>query len=209
VGENHLAHKLNLAGKFVVSYFGTHGMAHHLETALYAAGELREYPDIVFLLVGDGAERKRLLALRDELCLSNVIMLEQQPKSNMPYLWQLSDVSLVLLKKSELFKTVIPSKIFESMAMKIPILLGVQGESQEIIEAAQSGYCIEPENHRQLAEYVERLYKDRDTCKTLGDKGQKFVEKFYDRNVLADRYEYLLSTVCNIDVKNGHTSIDR
>src|SRR5690606_24796831 len=94
------ARDLGLEGKFVASYFGTHGMAHHLETVLEAAERLRGREDIVFLLAGDGAERARLAALRHERRLDNVIMLHQQPKEQMPELWALSNASLVLLKKS-------------------------------------------------------------------------------------------------------------
>ena len=83
-GPNPVASELKLHGKFVVSYFGTHGMAHCLETVLYSARELNNYEDIVFLLVGDGAERQRLVTMRDEMALHNVIMLDQQPKEKMP-----------------------------------------------------------------------------------------------------------------------------
>ena len=126
-------------------------MAHHLETVLEAAHELTEWKDIVFLLVGDGAERRRLVTMRDEMKLSNVLMLEQQAKEKMPELWSLSSVSLVLLKKSALFKTVLPSKIFESMAMEKPVILGVEGESAELVMSARGGICIEPESSKDLA----------------------------------------------------------
>lgn len=86
-GKNPMLESLGLEGKFVASYFGTHGMAHHLETALYAAKRLSDYPQIIILLAGDGAERNRLLKLRDSLGLTNVLMLEQQPKECMPWLW--------------------------------------------------------------------------------------------------------------------------
>ena len=99
---------------FVVANFdfGTHGMAHHLETVLEAAEILSERDDIVFVLIGDGAEKQKLLEIKQKKNLQNVIMMEQQSKDKMPNLWALSDVSLVLLKKSDLFKTVIPSKPF-------------------------------------------------------------------------------------------------
>ena len=181
-----------LKDKFVASYVGTHGMAHHLETVLEAATELKEYEDIVFLLVGSGAERDKLLGLRDEMQLDNVVMLGQQPKDMMPILWQVSDVSLVLLKKSDLFKTVIPSKIFESMAMKKPILLGVEGEVKTIIESANSGICIEPENADQLVKAVLRLYEDQPFRDQLGDNGRQHVETYFDRKVLAKRYLSIL-----------------
>lgn len=193
--ENPVSHELGLQGKFVASYFGTHGMAHHLETILLAAKELKKYKEIVLLLAGDGAERQKLLSLREEMGLENVIMLGQQPKEKMPFLWGLSNVSMVLLKKSELFKTVIPSKIFECMAMQVPIILGVEGESKEIVEMASAGICIEPENSSELAMRVLELYKNPELCKELGANGRKYVAKFYDRTALAKRYELLMQSL--------------
>ena len=187
--------ELDLTGKFVASYVGTHGMAHHLETILEAADALKDQPDIVFLLVGQGAERKRLLLLKEKLQLENVIMLEQQPKDMMPLIWQVSDASLVLLKKSDLFKSVIPSKIFETMAMKIPVVLGVNGESQTIIENAKSGLCIEPENSEQLAEVVLKLFKNKDFALELGENGRSYVSEYFDRKVIAKRYLALLESI--------------
>src|SRR5208337_4584007 len=104
-----------LAEKFVISYVGTHGMAHGLETVLLAAEILRPYDNILFLLIGDGAERESLLNKRDKAGLENVLMLPQQPKEKMPEFLALSDACMVLLKNRDLFKTVIPSKIFEAM----------------------------------------------------------------------------------------------
>lgn len=183
---------LNLDSRFVASYFGTHGMAHHLETILEAAGILSERKDIVFLLVGDGAEKKKLLEQKVQRGLENVIMLEQQDKEKMPNLWALSDVSLVLLKKSDLFKTVIPSKIFESMAMKKPIILGVEGEVKDMIIEGESGICIEPENAEDLANTVLKLADDDELCGRLGNNGSEYVVRYFDRKVLADRFEELM-----------------
>jgi glycosyltransferase involved in cell wall biosynthesis len=191
-----LSRKLGLEGKFVASYFGTHGMAHHLETVLEAARELIEWKDIVFLLVGDGAERGRLVAMRDEKKLSNVLMLDQQPKEKMPELWSLSSVSLVLLKKSALFKTVLPSKIFESMAMERPVILGVEGESAELVMSAGGGICIEPENAKDLASQVLKLYRDPTLCQKLGSSGRRYVLEHFDRQVLARRYADVMQLVC-------------
>ena len=196
-GTNRLAESLGVQGKFVAAYLGTHGMAHHLETVLHAAQRLREYPDIVLVLAGDGAERQRLAALRDELGLDNVLMLDQQPKEQMPWLWALSDVSLILLKKSDLFKTVIPSKIFESMAMEKPIILGVEGESADIVRAADAGYCIEPENAEELADRLLQLRESEDLRGRFGRNGRIHVRAHYDRLVLARRFEELLRTTCS------------
>ena len=191
-----LAAKIGIEGKFVASYIGTHGMAHHLETILQAADELREWQDIVFLLVGDGAERDRLLAMNHSMNLSNVVMLDQQPKTAMPHFWSLSNVSLVLLRKCDLFKTVIPSKIFESMAMERPIILGVEGESSELLKSAEAGICIEPENEKDLAAQVLNLYQNPRRCQELGLNGRKYVLENFDRLVLAKRFSDLIRNVC-------------
>lgn len=194
--QTNLLRELGLDGKFVASYFGTHGMAHHLETILEAARELTEWKDIVFLLVGDGAERSRLVAMRDEMKLSNVLMLDQQPKEKMPELWSLSSVSLVLLKKSALFKTVLPSKIFESMAMEKPVILGVEGESAELVMSAGGGICIEPESAKDLASQVLKLYRDPTMCQELGSSGRRYVLEHFDRQVLARRFADIIQLVC-------------
>jgi glycosyltransferase involved in cell wall biosynthesis len=195
-GHQDLAKQIGVEGKFVASYFGTHGMAHHLETVLEAADELRDHKDIVFLLVGDGAERKRLVDMRDEMKLSNVVMLDQQPKEQMPELWSLSNVSLVLLKKSDLFKTVLPSKIFESMAMEKPVILGVEGESAELVTSAGGGVCIAPEDAKDLAFQVVRFFRDPALCHDLGSSGRRYVTEHFDRQVLARRYAEVMRRVC-------------
>lgn len=195
-GSRDLSRELGLEGKFVASYFGTHGMAHHLETVLEAAHELREWKEIVFLLVGDGAERSRLVTMRDEMKLSNVVLLDQQPKKKMPELWSLSSVSVVLLKKSALFKTVIPSKIVESMAMERPVILGVEGESAELVLSAGGGICIEPECSKDLAIQVLKLYRDPMLCQELGSSGRRYVLEHFDRRVLARQFADVMKLVC-------------
>jgi len=185
----------NTQGKFVVSYVGTHGMAHGLDIVLRAAELLRDEPNVLFLLVGDGAERARLLKQRDIMRLDNVVFLEQQPKTRMPAIWAVTDVSLVVLKDQPLFRTVIPSKIFESMAMMKPVILGVRGESEALLEESGAGICIQPESEAQLARAVRRLYADADERRAMGFAGRKFVQENFDRKMLAARYVELLAKV--------------
>ncbi len=185
----------NTQGKFVLSYVGTHGMAHGLDTVLKAAELLRDLPNVLFLLVGDGAEREHLLKQRDIMRLDNVVFLEQQPKTRMPAIWAVTDVSLVMLKDQPLFRTVIPSKIFESMAMMKPVILGVQGESEALLEASGAGLCVQPESAAQLARAVRRLYDNPDERRAMGLAGRRFVEQHFDRKVLAARYTELLAAV--------------
>jgi glycosyltransferase involved in cell wall biosynthesis len=177
---------------FLAAYIGTHGMAHGLDAVLRAAKRLQREPNIRFLLVGDGAEREKLVREKEEKELTNVIMLGQQPKERMPLFLAAADACMVLLIKSELFKTVLPSKIFEAMAMGRPIVLGVEGESRELIEAGGCGLCIEPENDAELAEAILELAKNPQLAKELGKNGMSHVASRFDREILAGEYVEIL-----------------
>jgi len=181
-----------LKGKFVAAYVGTHGMAHALHTILEAAELLQGRDDIVFLMVGDGAEKEKLTRMREEMGLDNVVMLDQMPKDAMPAIWAVTDVSLVLLKNADLFRTVLPSKIVESMAMRRPIVLGVRGEAEAMVESAEAGICIEPENAQELADAVTKLADNQELASGYGAAGRVFVEANFDRRVLAKRLENIL-----------------
>ncbi len=199
-GNNDVEDKYGLKDKFVVSFIGTHGMAHALDTVLKAASILENQKEVLFLLVGDGAERDRILKKKKELGLDNVLMLGQQEKKLMPYFISASNACMVLLRKADLFKTVIPSKMFEAMAMERPIIHGVEGESKEIIEQAGCGICIEPENERELADAVLTLSKDAGLCQKLSENGKKFVRANYNRDDLAIKYLKLLKEIHQKDI---------
>lgn len=180
---------------FVAAYIGTHGMAHGLDTVLRAAKLLEKEKNIHFLLVGDGANRDALLQEKERLGLTNVTMLGQQPKEKMPLFLAAADACLVLLIKSELFKTVLPSKIFEAMATGRPIVLGVEGESQELVEEGHCGLCIEPENEAALAQAMLDLAANPKLRADLGANGQVFVARRFNREVLAQEYLDILKQV--------------
>lgn len=189
------ARELGVENCFVAAYVGTHGMAHGLDLLIAAAEKLRHRTDIAILLAGDGAERKRLLAEVEKRGLTNIRLLGQLPKADMPKLWSITDVSLAVLKKLDLFLTVIPSKIFESMAMKKPIVLGVAGESAELLAESGGGICIEPENVDQLVSAIVQLADSPDYRQALGESGYDYVHTHFDRSVLADRYAQILDTL--------------
>ena len=186
--DNEVTVKYGLRDKFVASFIGTHGMAHGLSTVLRAADRLRKDQRIVFLLVGDGAEKENLERQAREMRLDNVVMIGQQPKKMMPLFLAASDVCLVLLRRDDLFKTVIPSKIFEAMAMARPIIMGVEGESWEIVKQADCGLAIEPENDLELTEAVVKLADNPKLVEKLGNNGRRFVAENYDRGKLAEMY---------------------
>ena len=136
-----------LKSKFVFAYVGTHGMAHGLSFVLDSLSELQNnYPQLHFLFIGEGAEKRNLLSQAKELNLTNVTFLPLVQKSEINRYLSLMDVALVNLRKSDTFKTVIPSKIFEAAAIGKPIFLGIEGETKEIILSYNCGICFEPEN---------------------------------------------------------------
>lgn len=155
-----LQEQLGLKDCFVAGYVGTHGLAHGLDTLLDAAALLQAHPEgqsIRLLLLGDGARKTDLVARAQAMSLGNVVFVESVSKSEVPNYWALLDVSIIHLKRDPLFTTVIPSKLFECMAMGLPVLHGVEGESASIVAREEVGEPFEPENAVMLAEKLIRL----------------------------------------------------
>jgi glycosyltransferase involved in cell wall biosynthesis len=177
-----------LTGKVVASYVGTHGMAHGLQAVIAAAERLRDRHDIAFLMVGGGAERETIKAIRDAKGLTNIVMLDQLPKAAMPAVWGASDAALILLKRVDTFKSVIPSKMFEAMALGVPMILGVEGEAKALMDDAGGGIAITPEDDAELAAAIERLADDRELGRRIGASAQAFVRAHFDREKLARAY---------------------
>lgn len=152
-----LTEELELKGKFVVGYIGTHGMAHGLENAVAAAELLRGDQRFRLVLVGDGAAKPALQALANKAQLQNVIFVPAQPKSMMPRMWSLCDAALIHLKDDQIFSEVIPSKMFEAMAMGLPLLLAAPaGEASRILEQDSAGARVTSGNPAALAGEVKR-----------------------------------------------------
>jgi glycosyltransferase involved in cell wall biosynthesis len=180
-------------GKFVVVYVGTLGMAHGLETVLHAANRLRECPQVAFVLIGEGAERDRLTRQAHELSLENVTFLRKHPREMIPAFLTAADACLVPLRRKEVFKTAIPSKMFEAMAAAKPIMLGVEGEAREILCEAQAGVAFPPEDSHALAEAIHALRNQPELCRNLGKNGRRAVLEKYSRRSQAKAYLRLLS----------------
>lgn len=184
-----LARRLGLAGRFVAGYIGTHGMAHGLETLLDAAALLQSTGDadrVCLLFLGNGARKADLVGMATDRGLHNVLFLDSVPKDEVARYWALLDVSIIHLRKAELFKSVIPSKLFECMAMGVPVLHGVSGESADIVIKERVGEVFEPGNAGQLAQALVRLSNDPQACQAYGRAGVLAASQ-YDRKVLAGR----------------------
>jgi glycosyltransferase involved in cell wall biosynthesis len=188
-----LRSKLGAEGKFVVSYIGTMGMAHALDTLVEAADRLQEsYPEILFLLVGDGADKERIASLARSRRLSNLRFVDQQPREKIPSYICASDACLVLLKKTDLFKTVIPTKMLEFMSCARPVILGVDGQARKIVEEAQAGVFVEPENADDLAQAVSVLAGNQSLRESFGRNGRRHILQGYSRRQTAEAYIELL-----------------
>lgn len=199
----------DLDGKFVCSYVGTIGMAHGLDVVLRAAEILKAKgrDDIRFCLVGEGARRERLETMANHLGVSQwVKFLGLLPKTDIPKVLASSDAMLVHLRTCELFETVIPSKIFEIMAMERPIVMGVAGEAYEIVDEAHAGLPMKPDNEADLVRIVELLADNPEIAAELSESGRKYVATHYNRDALAQDYLALLKEVAGANSRRRRRS---
>ncbi|WP_437503536.1 glycosyltransferase family 4 protein [Sorangium sp. So ce1099] len=187
--------ELGFGDRLVVAYVGTHGMAHGLSAVLDVAHGLRDREDIRFLFVGDGAERASLEARARELGLSGVTFLGARPRDAMTEVYATADICLVPLRKTELFQTVIPSKIFEILAMERPVVISVDGEARSIIEEAQAGLFAPPEDVAAMTRAILELASDPDRRRRMGEAGRAYVTRSFDRDTLAREYAEVLERV--------------
>ena len=174
-----LAAEWGLKDKFVIGYIGTHGMAHGLANVLDAAARLRENDRVRFLFVGDGAERDDLMRRAAQEGLDNVQFIASQPREKMPSIWSVCDVALVHLRDSVVFSEVIPSKIFEAMAMGLPTLLvAPKGVASDIVLSTRSGVWVPAEQPDCLARIAARLVEKPGLLEKLGRNGSAVSGRF-------------------------------
>jgi hypothetical protein len=198
-----LVKQFGLSDKFVAGYIGTLGLAHALEILLEAADQMKKLPggdQFRFIFLGDGANKAKLKEKAKGLRLDNVIFIDSVPKSEVTRYWSLLDASIIHLKKTELFKGVIPSKLFESMGMGIPVLHGVEGESLRIVEKEGVGLPFEPENVPELVEKLLLLKENRSLYQQLKQNALQAAPK-YERAELAKKMLDILIKTSGIEAK--------
>ena len=188
-----LINKYNLDDKFVITYVGAHGISQNLSTIVKVAKGLKEEKDIQFLFVGEGAEKENLQQLVREQEINNVIFIDSQPKEMIPEFYNLSDISLIPLKNIELFKTFIPSKMFEIMACGVPIVASLEGEAADILNESQAAEVVKPDNAEEIMRAIIKLKQDKVLLEKLKRNGPAFVEKKYSRRKLAEQYLKIIS----------------
>jgi colanic acid biosynthesis glycosyl transferase WcaI len=199
--DEELAVRLGVAGRKVFLYAGTHGLAQGLDVVLEAARLTRD-PSVLFVLAGEGADKARLEAKARTDAIANVQFLPNQPREAMPRLINLAYATVIPLRRLDVFKAALPSKMFESMAAERPIVLSVWGEAATLVEDAGCGVVVEPENAAALAAAVERLAADPTEASRLGANGRRYALEHFDRNKVAERFLNLLKEV------SSHRSVE-
>jgi glycosyltransferase involved in cell wall biosynthesis len=174
---------------FILLYAGILGHAQGLEVILKAAARLKHCRDIKFVLLGSGPEKEKLLAMKKEQGLDQVIFSDTVSKDKMPGRVAAATAVVIPLRKLDLFKGAIPSKIFESLALQKPLLLGVEGEAKELfIDEGKCGLAFEPENDADLAEKIVSLYSNREQLREFGKNGMDYVKAKFTRDLIAEQF---------------------
>lgn len=189
-GEKHnwIREKYNLEHKFIITYMGAHGVANNLDIILNVAKEMKEYQDIVFMLIGDGMEKKQLMERVEQENIKNVLFIDSQPKEIIPDYCNASDVCTAVLQKNDTFKTVYPNKVFDYMSCAKPILIGIDGVARELVESSQSGFYVDPYNVNDFKDKILRLYNDKSLATNMGKNGYVYVKTNFSRESLAGAY---------------------
>ena len=177
-----------VAGKFVVLYLGAHGISHALLRVLDAAERLRDVPDVVFVFVGEGAEKAALVEEAGRRGLPNVRFRGGVEKDRVVQWYRAASVGLVPLRAVALFRSFLPSKMFELLASGVPVVGSVEGEAKEILDESGGAVVVPPEDAEGIAAAVRALRADPERRRRMGAAGRAFVEAHYGRDRLARDY---------------------
>lgn len=185
--------RLGWQSKFIALYAGVHGVAQGLETALEAASILAEKQDIQFAFIGEGPCKNDLVKSAADRGLNNVDFLPQVATDEISKYISLSNVCIVPLRKKELFKGALPSKIFDNWSCGKPIILSIDGEARKELEDAQGGVYVEPEDSEGMARAVLDMYQNPDRARQMGENGNRYIHrKGLIRSMQAQQLETIL-----------------
>lgn len=179
--------EMGLENKFVITYVGAHGIANHLQQVL-EAGKALEDTNVIFLLIGQGMEKDRLKQMALDLHIKNVRFIDSVPKKEVFKYILASEMGASVLKKADTFKTVFSNKTFDYMSCKIPVLMAIDGVSRELVEDAQCGIYIEPENIDEYNKNIRSYLNDKERLQREGNNGYDYAKKHFDREILASKY---------------------
>lgn len=194
--SNGFSSEHGLDGKFVILFAGNVGHSQGLETVLDTAKQLADLEDILLLIVGNGVAKDKLIAYAQQLDLKNVHFLPFQPYEVLPAMYASADVCLVPLRKGFTNESV-PCKVFTIMASGKPMIASVDegSDTWQLIQQAQIGLNIEPENPHVMVEAIRKLYADTNLREQLGRNGREHVVQYYTRQVVGRQYHELLQKI--------------
>jgi len=186
--------RLNLKKKMVVGYAGNIGKAQGCRIITQSALITKNIKDIVYIIIGDGVEKDSLVDDINKMHLDNVLILDPVTREDIIRYISVFDTVIIPLVKNELFKITIPSKLYESMAAEIPILLCVDGEARKIVEESKCGFFIEPENAELLAANIIELFNNIEMLGKLGKNGRTMAENEFNRKTVIQKFAQELSS---------------
>jgi len=190
--RNRIRTELGLESKFIAIYAGIHGLAQGLETVVQTAHLLANKPNIHFILIGDGPRKAVILALAKSYNLPNLTMLPEKPRELIPYYLSAADVALVPLRKTEIFKSTLPSKLFDAWSCKRPVIVSIDGEARAIVETVKGGIFISPEDPVRMAEALIYLMNSPAERQSMGENGLAYTKQNHSRSALAEKLIILL-----------------
>ncbi|MDO5858122.1 glycosyltransferase family 4 protein [Myroides odoratimimus] len=177
----------DLIDRFVITYVGAHGVANNLDQILEAGKQLED-TNVVFLLIGQGMEKKRLIEKAKDMKVTNVRFLQPVPKKDVFKFILASEMGASVLKKVDTFKTVYSNKTFDYFSCKKPILMAIDGVSRELVEKANAGTYVEPENIVEYNRIIRDYMANPEKMELEGNNGYLYAKQNFDRIYLANKY---------------------
>lgn len=202
MGKEHrgfeLREKFGWNNKKIFTYLGAHGIANDLMQVVEAAKAFKDNNEVLFVLIGDGMQKKLLKEKAKEYELTNIEFIDSVPKHEVADYVNASDVCMAILKKTDTFKTVYPNKVFDYMSCKKPVFITIDGITKDLIETSNCGLYAEPENLEEFQAVVEKFINmSDDELKILGENGYSYVKEHFDREKLAERYIDVIKEAVN------------
>ncbi|CAN5148691.1 glycosyltransferase family 4 protein [soil metagenome] len=186
-------------------YAGLFGHPQGLDQILDLAAELPSDVPGRFVLVGDGPVRRSLEQRIAAESIGRVRLVPPIPRERIPALLAGADAAVVSLRQT--LRGAVPSKLYEAMAARLPILLVAEGEPARRVEEAGCGLVSAPGDGAALRANFERLAREPDLRARLGAAGRRAAETTYDRRRIAERLDaFLRSRLAPAPVYTGSST---
>jgi putative colanic acid biosynthesis glycosyltransferase WcaI len=190
--DNAFARAHGLVDKFVVMHSGNVGLSQDVDGLLEVAERLRDLPDLVIAIVGEGARKRALQEAARRRGLAHVRFFPYQPKSELNNSFATADIFIVSLKRG-LAGFIVPSKLYGILAAGRAFIAAVEPDCEvaEIARTHGCGIVVEPGDRAEMAEAIRRLYVDR-VSRTRMASHARAASVIYDRRRAVDAYHELL-----------------